>query len=116
MNQRLKHARLQAGFNTASAAIKHFNWNSSAYRAHENGQNNYKVSDAEMYAEAYGVSASWLLVGEHMNKQKNKKPSHKHNCVEHIHAAAMLLKEDPSNSLLLEKIQECILSHLEKIS
>lgn len=64
MNARLKQARKQAGFSSATAAIEACGWNSSKYRAHENGQNNYKVEDAKMYAKAYGVSSAWLLVGE----------------------------------------------------
>lgn len=64
MNERLKKARLDAGFKTASAAIDKLNWNSSTYRAHENGQNNFKVDHAKLYAEAYGVSPSWLMIGD----------------------------------------------------
>ena len=116
MNQRLKHARLQAGFKTATAAIEHCGWNSSTYRAHENGQNNYKIKDAKIYADAYDVSPVWLLVGENDAEQKKVKARHKHNCSETIYAAALLLRDDPQNLQLLKKIQACIASQLAKSS
>lgn len=72
MAGRLKLARQQAGFKTATAAIDHFLWNPSSYRAHENGQNNYKIKDAQKYAEAYGVLAVWLLIGEETSQKKAK--------------------------------------------
>jgi DNA-binding XRE family transcriptional regulator len=116
MNQRLKHARIQAGFRSATAAIEHCGWNASTYRAHENGQNNYKIKDAKIYAEAYDVSPVWLLVGENNAEQNKPKVRHKHNCVENIFAAALLLRDDPNNAQLLKKIQACISSQLAKIS
>lgn len=64
MNKRLKAARIAAGFSSATAAIDAFKWNSSKYRAHENGQNNYNAADAIKYAQAYNVSSGWLLTGE----------------------------------------------------
>jgi hypothetical protein len=64
MHTRLRRARLVAGYGSARAAIERFGWKASTYRAHENGQNKFKVSDAGAYARAYRVSASWLLFGE----------------------------------------------------
>jgi SOS-response transcriptional repressor LexA len=64
MNERLRQAREEAGFKTATEAITHFSWRTSTYRAHENGQNPYKAEDALIYAKAYGVSPGWLLTGE----------------------------------------------------
>jgi hypothetical protein len=69
---RLKKSRLNAGFKTASAAIETLNWHSSTYRAHENGQNNFKLDNAKIYAKAYGVSASWLIMGDETNDQTKK--------------------------------------------
>ncbi len=65
MHGRLRHARLQAGYTTARAAIARFGWIASTYRAHENGQNNFRPADAYIYARAYKVSPTWLLVGEY---------------------------------------------------
>ena len=64
MHERLRRARLLAGFDTARAAIERFGWKASTYRAHENGQNNFRANDAGIYARAYRVSSSWLLFGE----------------------------------------------------
>lgn len=64
MHDRLKKARIAAGFRTATAAIEHFGWKGSTYRAHENGQNQFKANDALRYGQAFEVSAGWLLTGE----------------------------------------------------
>lgn len=64
MHNRLKTARINAGFKTASAAIERFHWKDAAYRAHERGQNPFKAKDAKVYGLAYGVSPAWLLTGE----------------------------------------------------
>ena len=63
MGKRLREARLSAGFRSASAAIDKFGWKGSTYRAHENGQNPFKIDDAEAYGEAFSVSPIWLLTG-----------------------------------------------------
>ncbi len=63
LGSRLKNARLKAGYASAAAASEQFRWALSKYRAHENGQNPYKVKDAEDYARAFGVSVAWLLTG-----------------------------------------------------
>lgn len=64
MHDRLRRARLLAGFDTARAAIERFGWKASTYRAHENGQNKFRASDAGAYARAYKTSSAWLLFGE----------------------------------------------------
>ena len=124
MNERLKKSRYAAGYKTASAAIEKFGWKSSAYRAHENGQNNFSTQDALTYANAYDVTAAWLLVGEDSEnsekaepKERRAKPiTHNHDCAEHIHAMALLLREDSENMTLIRKIQECAVSQMNKVS
>jgi hypothetical protein len=64
MHDRLRRARLLAGFDTSRAAIERFGWKASTYRAHENGQNKFRANDAGNYARAYRVTSSWLLFGE----------------------------------------------------
>ena len=119
MHQRLKEARVKAGYRTATAAIDACGWASSTYRAHENGQNGFKVDDAKHYGEAYGVNPSWLLLGEGNSAPSSKNnevtKAHKHNCGEHVFAAAMLLKDDPTNLDLIEKIEDCLASLKAKI-
>ena len=63
MALRLKSSRSAAGFSSASEVARRFGWNASTYRAHENGQNPFKLADARKYAEAFHVSAVWLLTG-----------------------------------------------------
>ncbi len=64
MSARLKYARRSAGYRTAREAIEKFGWKASTYRAHENGQNQFRADEAKLYAAAYEVSAGWLLTGE----------------------------------------------------
>ena len=64
MHQRLRRARVAAGFPTAIDAIKRFRWSISTYRAHENGQNAFDALTAIRYARAFRVPPTWLLLGE----------------------------------------------------
>ena len=120
MHLRLRKARANAGFRTATSAIDAFGWPSSTYRAHENGQNCFNTATAKLYGEAYGVSASWLLLGEEtIDHKKNKRArvkAHKHNCADQIFAAALLLKDDPSNHSLIKKIDDCLTSLKSKLN
>ena len=118
MNARLKQARIQAGFTSATAAIETCGWNSSKYRAHENGQNNFKVEDAKMYAKAYGVSSAWLLVGDDKSRAASQKHAEntgcsKASCPETIYAIAVLLRSDPENYSLLNKLSQCVEGYSE---
>lgn len=72
MNERLKRARISAGYRTASDAINRFGWRGSTYRAHENGQNHFDAQTATNYARAYGVNAGWLLTGDGAMSAKAK--------------------------------------------
>ncbi len=107
---RLRHAREAAGYKSATAAIEHFNWPSSTYRAHENGQNNYTPVVAELYAKAFGVSAAWLLLGDAGKTQTRatRATKHKHDCVENIQEAVLLLKSDPKNIAIIDMIGACV--------
>ena len=60
--QRLKQARIAAGFATPTMAHRRFGWPVSTINAHENGQNNLRPPIAERYADAYGVRPEWLLM------------------------------------------------------
>jgi phage repressor protein C with HTH and peptisase S24 domain len=63
LHERLRQARMNAGFKSASGAAKHFSWGESTYRAHENGQNKFDYTDAQKYGKAFNVNPSWLFVG-----------------------------------------------------
>lgn len=63
-SQRLKQARLAAGYSSASDAARALGVSVSTYSAHENGQNGLKLKYAEKYALKFKVSQAWLLTGE----------------------------------------------------
>ncbi|WP_313195875.1 helix-turn-helix transcriptional regulator [Shinella zoogloeoides] len=63
-HERLKEARLEAGYKTASEAALATGANVATYIGHENGNRRLTVSTAERYASAFNVRASWLLTGE----------------------------------------------------
>lgn len=112
MGDRLRHAREAAGYKTATAAVEHFNWPNSTYRAHENGQNNFSPAVAKIYANAYGVSAAWLLLDDanKIQARSTRATKHKHDCAESIQSAALLLKSDPNNLALIDIIDACAAS------
>lgn len=60
---RIRQARTDAGFATASDAVKHFNWTYSTYAGHENGHRSAKLADLKKYAAAFGVDFVWLQTG-----------------------------------------------------
>lgn len=64
MGERLRDARQEIGFQSASAAAKAHGWPVSTYIAHENGQNDYSPERAEIYAKAFKTTAEWLLFGK----------------------------------------------------
>ena len=123
MNARLREARIAAGFKTATDAIQSCGWKGSTYRAHENGQNNYKVEEAKAYGKAYGVRAAWLLIGNGENEEafisksrsviKNKKDCTPTVCPEKIEALSLLLKDDPNDLVFVEKLYDCVANYYE---
>jgi len=60
---RLRHARVAAGFATAAEAAIRFGWNPNTYKSHENGQRGVKPETSEQYARAFRVSPAWLSFG-----------------------------------------------------
>lgn len=122
MNERLRNARIAAGFVSATDAIDYCKWKGSTYRAHENGQNNFNAEYATRYGKAYGVSASWLLLGEvsegeifskkQLSKNSMKGCSLK-TCPDRIQAYALLLKDEPQNILYLGKLLDCVQNYYE---
>ena len=61
---RLRWARKQAGYETATDAAHAFGWAVPTYSAHENGSRGLRVDKARRYAQAFRVSLLWLLTGE----------------------------------------------------
>ena len=122
MNTRLREARREAGFASATDAIEYCKWKGSTYRAHENGQNNYNAEYATRYGKAYGVSASWLLLGEGsedkvITKRQPSKSSMKgcslKTCPDRIQAYAVLIKDEPQNNSYVLKLRNCVENYYE---
>lgn len=63
IHDRLKKARAQAGYDTAAAAAKVFDWNLNTYRSNENGNAPFGRDAAIRYANAFQVRVDWLLQG-----------------------------------------------------
>lgn len=63
-HERLRSARLNAGYTQAVDAARRFGWSEVTYRAHENGIRGLTTKNVKPYAKAFKVSAGWLLTGE----------------------------------------------------
>lgn len=61
---RLKKARLAAGFTSAMGAAKYFQWKPSTYASHENGSAQIRPFWAELYGQAFRVPPRWILSGQ----------------------------------------------------
>jgi phage repressor protein C with HTH and peptisase S24 domain len=60
---RLRKARENAGFKSASDAARKIGVNTVTYTGHENGTREFDRRLAAMYAEKFGVDPAWLLLG-----------------------------------------------------
>lgn len=70
-NDRLKLARENAGYDTASEAARRFGWAVPTYLAHENSARGLRPKVAAKYAKAFNVSVAWLLYEEGEPNFKN---------------------------------------------
>jgi DNA-binding XRE family transcriptional regulator len=70
ISDRLKQARIRAGFRSASEAANNYGWTNSTYAAHENGTRGVKVEDAKKYALAFRTDPGYLLFGTETAKSK----------------------------------------------
>lgn len=61
--ERLRIARLRAGFQTAKDAAEAMGFPVSTYLAHENGSRGYPAKKAFTYARKFKVREQWLLYG-----------------------------------------------------
>jgi len=67
--ERLRQARLLAGFKSATKAAAAAGMSESSYRAHENGQNAFTTEQAQHYAEVFGCDPVWLLIGPYAEEE-----------------------------------------------
>ncbi|MEM9787725.1 MAG: helix-turn-helix transcriptional regulator [Pseudomonadota bacterium] len=63
MHDRLRSARISAGYPDASAAALALGVKASTYISHENGTRGFRPDSAEKYARRFQVSVAWLLYG-----------------------------------------------------
>lgn len=61
--ERLRIARLRAGYATAKDAALALGFPVSTYLGHENGSRGYPAKKAEVYARKFKVREQWLLYG-----------------------------------------------------
>lgn len=61
---RLKQARIAAGFTSAMGAAKYFQWKPSTYASHENGSAKIRPFWAELYGTAFRVPPRWIMSGQ----------------------------------------------------
>jgi hypothetical protein len=61
--QRLRRARVDAGFARGADAVERFGWNRNTYKSNENGAAPFSFDQAKVYAAALGVGAEWLYDG-----------------------------------------------------
>lgn len=71
-NDRLRIARVEAGYSEASLAAQALGVPSPTYTSHENGTRGFKDDSAEKYARRFGVSVEWLIYGRGPQKLKRK--------------------------------------------
>jgi SOS-response transcriptional repressor LexA len=62
--ERLKKARKEAGYRSASAAAEALGISYPTYATHENGTRTPKARDLHLYAKRFKVAQSWLLDGK----------------------------------------------------
>ena len=64
ISDRLKQARIRAGYDTATEAAQAHGWTVPTYLAHENGSRGVPQGKLETYARAFKVPLLWLLTGQ----------------------------------------------------
>lgn len=74
-SERLRQARLNAGFASAAEAAQRFGWQEAGYRHHENGTRNFGPDAAKRYGRAFKVKPGWLLGLEKINDSPPNLPA-----------------------------------------
>ncbi|MCS6624366.1 helix-turn-helix domain-containing protein [Roseibacterium beibuensis] len=74
--ERLRRARINAGFESAREAAGRFGWAEATYTQHENGSRGIRLPVAEKYAQAFGVPAPWLFYGQGAGIEEGNRPRH----------------------------------------
>lgn len=72
---RLRQARINAGFEKAVEAAERFGWSANTYKSNENGNAPFSFNKAKDYAKAFGVRAEWLYSGDGDATTENGAPA-----------------------------------------
>lgn len=62
-HERLRRARIEAGFSSQAEAVRRFGWNPNSYKSNENGNAPFSYDQAKSYAKAFRVQPQWLYDG-----------------------------------------------------
>lgn len=62
--ERLREARIHAGFERATEAVRRFGWNYSRYMNYENGERAIPPKQAILFASAFGVTVDYIYFGK----------------------------------------------------
>ncbi|QIG75043.1 repressor protein C [Rhizobium phage RHph_I3_18] len=73
-HERLRQAR-EGKFKYASEAAAALGISPSTYRAHENGQNDFHLEEAKVYAKKFGVDPLWLMAEDGIASNDNLRVS-----------------------------------------
>ena len=63
-HERLREARIKAGFRSMKAAAEAYDWSYNTYKANECGTRLMSKDNAQKYAKRFKVDLQWLLFGE----------------------------------------------------
>lgn len=63
VGERLKQARIAAGYDSAAAAAEAFGWHKQNVRDHEADRRGVSPDQADRYARAYRTGPAWILFG-----------------------------------------------------
>lgn len=74
MGERLRSARIAAGFKSAEEFASSNKLPLPTYRSHENGNRNFTYSTAKMYARFLGCAPQWLFAGEGIPGEQTEIP------------------------------------------
>lgn len=63
-SDRLREARINAGFTSTAEAARRFGWNENTYKSHENGKRGIPRRSVERYARYFKVDPEWIMFGD----------------------------------------------------
>ncbi|MFC6656544.1 helix-turn-helix transcriptional regulator [Roseibium salinum] len=106
--QRLRQARISAGFNGPQKVADELNISVNTYKAHEQGRNGFGMAQARAYARLFGVSLNWLYLGAGTPKDSDANLEHLQALFERLSRAPEDVQSRVSDFIEFE------LSRLEK--